>query len=207
MNPRRSVDPTAEPITSTEAKSYSRISGTDDDTDVGTLITAARQHLESWLDRTMVSSTWVYTLPHFPSSNRVANGDILLPFGTPLVSVSSITYVDENGTTQTLSAAKYVVDTAHEPGRISRAVGYEWPSTYEATNNAVTITYVSGYGVGATGVAVIPQDLKLANKMLVDHWYTNRGLIITGTIIGDIPETVKAILGKYQTNWDSYGLQ
>ena len=52
----------------------------------------------------------------------------------PLQSVTTVTYVDPSGTTQTLASNRYVVDVNNEPGRMAPSVGSVWPVTGPSEN-------------------------------------------------------------------------
>ena len=99
------------------------------------LITAARQHAEQELKRAIVTQTLD---AYFDTFDR--NG-FTLP---PLQSVTSITYVDTDGVSQTLAADQYQVDAASIPARIVPAYGVLWPYT-RTQLNAVTVRFVAGY--------------------------------------------------------------
>lgn len=185
----RTVDATVEPVTAAEAKAHMRILNADDDTYIEGLITAARQHAEHYTERAFVTQTWTLKLDRFPDYF----GDIRLPKPL-LISVSSITYVDLDGTTQTLSSALYEVDAQSQPARIRPAYGQSWPTTRDQFN-AVTITYTAGYGAAATAV---PKAIKQAIMIMVAHWYENREPIITGTIVAEVPMSANALLGPYR---------
>ncbi len=58
--------------------------------------------------------------------------------------------------------------------------------------------FLTGAGVGA-GHAGTPR-YNLAVKALVLHWYDNRGDIITGTIVSDIPMGLEALITQLQWN-------
>lgn len=68
----------------------------------------------------------------------------------PVTSVSSITYLDSNGASQTLSASVYSVNLKRWPPRIRLADGQTWPTTQDYTDNAVTVTFVAGFGTSST---------------------------------------------------------
>jgi len=99
------------------------------------LIQAARQHAEQELGRAIMPQTLD---AHFDEFNHCG---FTLP---PLNSVTSITYVDTDGTTQTLAANQYQVDAASIPARIVPAYAVVWPTTREQLN-AVTIRFAAGY--------------------------------------------------------------
>ena len=154
--------PTSEPVTKAEAKLFARIDITDDDDLVDSLIEAARREAEIFTRRSFINTTWDLTLDEFPA-------EILLP-RSPLSSVTSITYVDTSGTTQTLTSTLYRVDTKSLPGRITPSYGNTWPAT-QAVTNAVTVKFVVGYGATA---ASVPEVIKTAIKMMVNDWYEHR---------------------------------
>lgn len=185
----RTVDATLEPVTTSQAKAHMRITDTAEDSYIESLITAARQHAEHLTERAFITQTWTMTLDRFPDYF----GDIRLPKPL-LISVSSITYVDLEGTTQTLSSSLYEVDARSQPGRIRPAYGQAWPSTREQLN-AVTITYTAGYGATA---ASVPTAIKQAIMIVVAHWFEHREPVITGTIVAEVPMSATALLGPYR---------
>lgn len=143
------------------------------------LIASARAAAETELHRYLVTQTLDAYLDHFP---RYPNPrfcdfgtkyDITLP---PLQSVSSITYVDTDGVTQTLAADQYLVDVKSAPARIAPAYGVSWPSTREQ-NNAVIIRFVAGYGAASA----VPQCIKNWMLMRIRTLWANRGQIVVGT--------------------------
>jgi hypothetical protein len=156
MSIRLHTPPAAEPVTLAEAKEQTRVSGSDEDSHLNLCIAAAREYCETYQGRAYVTQTWKVMLDRFPNAGEEWRADkgfvtaehttdpgtILLP-RAPLQYVTSIAYVDTNGTTQTLSASDYTVDTASEPGRITPAYNESYPSTREQAN-AVTVTFNAG---------------------------------------------------------------
>jgi uncharacterized phiE125 gp8 family phage protein len=183
------TQPAAEPISSTEAKAHLRVDHTDDDTLIGALITAARMHCENFTRRKLISQTLTGKLDRFPADD----GEILLPY-PPLVSVTSVKYIDTDGVLQTMSASDYAADTYSLPGRITLAYGEIWPTPRDI-ENAVTIVWTAGYGAAGSSV---PQPIRQAMLLLIAHWYENREVAITGTIITQIPLAVEALLWPYR---------
>ena len=182
--------PTSEPVTVSEAKSHCRVDITDDDTLIGTLITAARQHVENVLRRALFTQTWDLVLDEWPW----ASGWITVPLA-PLASVTSVTYYDTAGTLYTLAAASYTVDTVSEPGRIVLNDGYTWPSTSLRPANPIYVRFVAGWST--TGA--IPQAIKQAILLLIGHWYENREALATsGAIPKQLPLAVDALLAPYR---------
>lgn len=138
----QTLPPQGEPLHLDDAKVHVREEDTAADVDITALVAQARQQVEMWTGRQLVCATWKLYLDSFP-------GEIRLPF-PPLRSVSSITYVDSDGTTQTLATSEYTVDTNQEPARIVEAYSKSWPVT-RAHINAVIVTFIAGYAVPFTG--------------------------------------------------------
>lgn len=185
--------PSVEPMLKAEAKAYLRVdsANTDEDTLVDSLIIAARQQAETYTGRALITQTWDLVLDRFPSGDRPI--DVPLP---PLQSVTSITYLDTNGTSQTLSSANYIVDTKNEPGRIALAVGESWPDTQADRINAVTVRFVAGYGAAAA----VPEGIKTAMKLLIAHWFENREPVAAGVGFSStpMPMSVEMLLWQHR---------
>lgn len=133
--------PAAEPVTTAQAKAHCRVTHSDDDTRFDALIVSAREWAQGFAGRAFISQTWDWTADAFPDV-------IELPLA-PLVSVTSITYVDSAGVSQTLSSGAYQIDTKSVVPRIAPAYGYSWPGTRDQYN-AVTVRFVAGYGAAVT---------------------------------------------------------
>lgn len=171
---RLTVDPATEPVSTAEAKAQMRVVSSADDTLIAALIVAARQQAENILGRALMQQTWQKTLDEFPDA-------IELPY-PPIQSVTTLDYVEPDGTTVTLAAGSYVVDTASEPGWIVPAYGYDWPDTREQIN-AVIVTYVTGYA----DAAAVPQAIKQWILLMVAHYYENREATVPGVNMTPLP--------------------
>ena len=153
---------TVEPVTLAEAKLWARqdhSQGTVEDALINGLITAAREWFEIATDRSLLEKVWRLKLPCF-------HNIIELPY-PPLSSVVSITYLDADGSTQTLATSVYNVVTATTPARVELASGQAWPVT-EIHPEAVTVTL-------RVGTDTVPDLVKCGIKMLVAYWYGFRG--------------------------------
>ncbi len=126
---------------------------TTDDPRLSRLITTARLLAEQELNRYLVTQTLDLYLNAFPTyaNPRFPDRTLRLP---PLQTVTAITYVDTDGTTQTLAANQYVVDANSKPARIAPAYGLSWPATRDL-ENAVKVRFVAGYGTAADVPACI----------------------------------------------------
>jgi uncharacterized phiE125 gp8 family phage protein len=163
--------PALEALSLEEAKRHVRVEldGTDEDDYLRALLLAARDWADGETSKALLTQTLALRLDRFPCSH------IYLP-RPPLQSVTSITYLDSNGTLQTLAAAKYqvvgarVTPDAHAPcGYVQSAYGESWPSTYPVPE-CVTITYIAGW----LSAEAVPQRIKQAMLLMIGDLYALR---------------------------------
>lgn len=182
---KRTTDAATEPVTTDELKVHMRIGYTNEDALIASLITAARQHIEELVGRAFIDQTWTLKIDYgFPA-------EIHLP-RSPLSSVTTFTYVDQQGTSQTVPADRYTVDSDSEPARIYEARDKTWPTTWSEPL-AVTVVYVAGYGSSADDV---PDWAKVAIKLLAAHWFRNRETAGPGTQ-HEIPHGVESLIAPH----------
>lgn len=153
------VAPASEPLTLTEVKTWLKVSGSDEDDLLDSLIAAARQSAEKYCGIGLGSQT---VTEKFPCLNQ--RGMALSV--SPVIAVSSISYKDLAGDSQTLSTDYYGVDAQRRPGRIYPIPHQPFPLTYD-TPDAVTVTYTAGY-------TTIPDSVKTAMLLMIADWYDNR---------------------------------
>lgn len=170
MNNIVTTGPTTEPITVLEAKAQLNIDAlyTDDDTLIGTMITAARLWLEKRTGQSFIKQTRVQYMDLFPLCGKfcISNGPVLITGSgiTPPV----IKYYDSLDAEQTWASTNYWFDEkAFEPVVVAK---YSWPSIGDRPS-AVSVTYFAGFGVDAT---TVPETIKNTMKMLVTHLYNKR---------------------------------
>lgn len=149
--------PESEPVTVAEVKRDARIDHTDLDTDIGTLITAARQTAEDRTGRALMPQTWELVLDDFPGSE----GEIVIG-KLPIDSITSVKYYDAAGVLQTLDSDQYTLDADTLPGRILPAYSVVWPSVYDI-KNAVIIRFVAGYADADS----VPAEIKMWIRLQV----------------------------------------
>lgn len=146
---------------------------TADDSLIAALLTAARRKCETETWRTFLTSTWDYAIDEFPwGANSWLGGrgnQIRIP-NPPLVSVTSVTYLDSIGSSQVYPAPSYQA-VPGTPGIIAPAYGTTWPYYGRYQPNAVVVRYVAGYGLAGA----VPETVKAAVKLLLTHLYYNRG--------------------------------
>lgn len=194
----RQTPPAVEPVTLSEAKAHLRVDTTTDDTYIGSLVSAAREWCEQYLDRTLVHTQWVMRFDRFPPDGT---HDIELP-RPPMASAGTVTAVAltftlENGRTSAYSAASYRVDRDSTPGAVKALYGQTWPPHLQ-DDNAISVTWWAGYGSSGTSV---PAAIRHAMLMLVGMWYERR--MAADSMGGDeIPFGVKSLLDSQK--WGSY---
>jgi len=193
---KTTVPPVAEPVTLAEAKLHLRVDHGDEDTYITSLVTASREWCESYLCGSICQQTKALILNHFPHYLRLPGG--------PVQSISSVTYEDEAGDTQTVDASTYRLTG---DGYISLAWSKSWPTGYVCD---VTITYVAGYPPEVTTELVeeegedpvevettdyaanVPASIKQAILLLVGALYENREME------GASPPGVRELLRPYR---------
>ena len=185
-----------EPLTLDDVKGHLKITSTDQDGEIVGWITAAREWAETRTGRALITQTWDLKLDGFP----VDGGPITVP-KPPLISVTSITYVDTNGVTQTWSSALYTVDAPTGPqarsGQIWPAYNESYPGT-RAQVNAVTVRFVCGYGAVAD---LVPASIRSAMKILIATWNAPGRQSVnvgSGATVVEIPDTVDLLVSGFQ---------
>lgn len=157
------------------------------DPELTRLITAVRERGELATGRAFMTQTWDWQFDIFPWDAIWLE----LP-KPPLVSVTSITYLDTAGDTQTWAASNYVVQPYAGPrcrnGRV--ALGYQktWPVTL-AQAGAVTVRFVAGYA----SAAAVPQLLKSAMLLDLSTLYAERENLVKGISVNELPNGVRDI--------------
>jgi uncharacterized phiE125 gp8 family phage protein len=165
--------PEVEPVTLAEAKAHLRLDTNTDDAYVSALITAARERVELFLRRALITQEFEYTIDCFTA------GEIDLP-RPPLQSIEWIKYIDTAGTLQTLPAENYVSDvSSNEIARIALAWNHFWPIA-RSSINAVVIRFVAGYGDSTEDV---PQAIRHGILIEIANLYENREDLVVGQTV------------------------
>jgi hypothetical protein len=181
------VPPAVEPISRQDAKTHLRLETAfvDDDLLVDALITAARQYAEQETNRSFITQTWKYTMDALPGSLGYASpgygqefsipGNAILLVKGPHQSISSITYLDTGGVTQTMPSTDYIADLSGPAARVTPVFGKIWPiAQFQIASAAVT--FVAGYG----GAAAVPNGIKQWMLLRIGAMYENREEIVVG---------------------------
>lgn len=180
---------TTEPITTAEAERHLRVNSDDPGySDLSAYITAARQTVEQYLNASIVVQTRTLTLDEFPA------GPFKLPNG-PVLSITSVVYLDTDGAAQTLATSKYDLTSYPLADWIYPAYGETWPSTRDI-RGAVTITYQAGMMTGSP-LVLDDQDIKNGIKLVLGDLWQNREAQIVG-VSAMVNPTVDRLLHFYR---------
>jgi uncharacterized phiE125 gp8 family phage protein len=176
-----------------QAKKHLKIDAdlTEDDDLIAALITAARRKCETETWRCFLTSTWDYAIDQFPYGwygwQWGTRPDQLRIPNPPLVSVTSVTYIDTVGSSQVMSGSLYQAFPG-TPGILLPVYGGIWPFEWSQPNGVV-VRYVAGYGLADA----VPATIKAAVKLLLAHFYYNRG-----DADAPLPQAVGALLAVDQ---------
>lgn len=179
-------------FTPAEALEFLRVDDETKDTNLVTRLTAAgREQAGQFTGRAFITQTWDLHLDDWWA------GTLELP-KAPLQSVTSISYVDSSGVTQTFASSNYVVDAPSgdfaEKGRIGLADGASFP-LLDPVINSVTIRFVAGYGDTRNDV---PEGIRTGTLMYVADMYENRQSVVTGSTVAASPQTAESVLTPYK---------
>ena len=148
-----------------EAKDYLRISDTQDDLQITSLIHALTERAEMWTGRAWLDQSWTLWLDSFPlcPNGYARQIEISRP---PLQSVTHLKTYDSAGVGSVLSDSAYLVDTASVPGRIVLQEGHSWPSGGLRSANAIEIEFTAGYGSSSEVPSALREGILLWMKIL-----------------------------------------
>lgn len=169
-----------------ELKEYSRIDSSDEDNLLSEFLTAATRAAEQYTHRAFLTQTWDLTYDSFRSLMRIPLGETQ--------SITSISYVDTAGDSQTVTSTVYREDLSTEPARITLATNQTWP-TADSVTNAVTVRFVAGYGAESA----VPQEIKDAIRVAASYRYMCRE--------GDYQDAFFSLLSTYRLYGGDQGAQ
>jgi uncharacterized phiE125 gp8 family phage protein len=175
--------PAVEPLTLVEAKAFLRVEHNDDDDIIAALIAGSRIHVEAQTRRALISQSWRLIRDAWPVDGRMAVTPV------PLASVIAARVYKEDGTTQDVDTQAFLLDAAS--GVVAFAP-WALPQPGRATAG-IEIDIAAGYGNAAGDV---PEPLRQAIRLLIAHWYENRGLAADHAVVR-LPATAAALIAPY----------
>ncbi len=216
------TEPTNLPLTLGEVKASLDISDSDETQDANLIATlrACTKACERYTRRTFITTTWTLFMDRFPGKRlpwwdgvrEMADTEltdlteaIIMP-RPPLLTISSIKAHKQDGTTTTVTAADYIVDTASEPGRVALKATKTWPTGALRSINGVEVEYTAGYGPTGSDVEA---PIREALLLCIGEVHGNReGAPAKFEKVGessisrfgpeDIPVPARGLLGSYK---------
>ena len=186
LDPYLVTGPTLGAVNLAEIKLHLRVDDDDRDLIIQDLIDSALAYYDGFsgvLNRCLVNQTWAEKMEYL--------GDIRIPLTLwPVQSVTSVTYYDTNNALQTLSASVYRLNKMNATAYLELLEGQSWPSVY-SRDDAVTITYVAGYGAASSDV---PADIRAAIKLHVEANYESPD----ATDVGRLEAAQDRLIIKYR---------
>lgn len=161
----KTVQPASEPVTLAQAQLYLRLD-TDgdpathpDDSLIESMISAARESAENYTNTTIAQATY--------QLQNIASDDYVSLQTYPVTSITSVTYEDSDGVTQTVSSDDYYVDNFKRPSRLV--------FTQNTPTSQLTVTFVAGCTDGQTPNSFpCPSGIRAAILLMLGNLYENR---------------------------------
>jgi uncharacterized phiE125 gp8 family phage protein len=179
--------PAAEPITVAEAKLYLRVEHADDDALITALIAAARTHVEARTRRALITQTWRFIFDRWPRDGRLSLAR------APTREVIAARVYDNEDVAQDIDVQAFTVDKAAAPAVIGFA---PWAVSFPGRSLAgIEVDVAFGYGASAVDV---PEPLRHAIKLLLAHWYENRGVTASAGESAPMAAGVEALIAPYR---------
>ncbi|WP_439150758.1 head-tail connector protein [Sulfitobacter sp.] len=189
MTLRLITAPAAEPITIVDAKRHLRVTGSDEDEYITSLISAAVAFVdaEGVLGRAMVTQTWAKWVSQAP-------GYVLIRLG-PNTTLTAVDYYDADSVLQSATLGDFETRLEGDFVIVKPVENGAWPAA-ETRNDAIRLTFTAGYG----GAADVPQSVKHALLLLVGHWYENRDAA-SAVSMSELPLAFNSLLNAHRVTW------
>lgn len=189
--------PVEQALTVVEAKGHSRLDAlpADAQADLELKIAAAVTACESFTERQLVTATWELWLSSWCEEGIVRDGVIRIP-RPPLQSLTSVKYLDLDGTEITMDSSAYQLAKNAGP-QAQRAILFPayattWP-TVRQQPSAIKIRFVCGYGAAAA----VPPALKQGMLLRIAEYYEHREEQSPGSISTNL-RTAEALWSEFR---------
>lgn len=166
------VQPTIEPVTLDEVKTYLRIDGESENSLITSMIKAARESAEKYMRVSINTQKWKL------SFDEVAPQEVVLPYG-PVNAVDSVKVFDDSETESTFSTDNYYLSAGNRS-----IIFKQIPS-----GRRIEIIYSTGISADAAGVPVL----------IKQGMFTHIALMFErNSIIPEINTTAKSLYNFYR---------
>jgi uncharacterized phiE125 gp8 family phage protein len=187
--------PTLEPITLAQAKEHLRVDGTDEDALIGLCITAARQRIEEECRRAFLKQKWVAYI----TGDIGGCVNVELPRAR-LMDAETFLLEYRNSAGVWTAWTDYMKQAAREPALLWITEQPSDPDDIRSPQDAIwRATFWAGYSATATDV---PGPLRHAILLLASHLFERREMIISGTIVFEIPKSLDWLIDSYRVPWE-----
>jgi uncharacterized phiE125 gp8 family phage protein len=176
------TEPVIEPVTLEELKLFGRIDGEDEDLLLTNFIVSARMAAEQYLRRSLITRTIRARIDYW------LQNQLELPM-PPLITVSKIATVNEDGTETEFDSDNYYVVNDAIPGKVIIKQGISKPYTYDREKGGIIIEYTAGYGAEPDD---IPNPIRTGIMLWAMNIYENR------VISNDPPPEALATLNLFR---------
>jgi uncharacterized phiE125 gp8 family phage protein len=155
--------PASEPISTADAKTYLNVTTSLHDTLIDNIVKTARLLYERYTDSAVISQTITEVWEWTPGC-----GEFELSV-SPVSSVTSLSYIDDDGDYQVWASSNYTTDAISPLYRIVKKSTAGWPTVGDFPSQWKAI-YVAGYA----NAAAVPEDIISAILLMVGFLYENR---------------------------------
>lgn len=177
--------PAVEPLSLADAKTFLRVEHDADDAIITSLVSAARNHVEALTRCALIAQTWRLVLDRWPDGGRIA------PRIGPLRALAAVRVFNAAGEASAIDPETFVI---HRAAGVIAAPGWSLPPPGRSIAG-IELDLDVGFGEAASDV---PPILLQAIRILVAHWYENRGLIAIGQTVAMMPASVNAMISSHR---------
>lgn len=180
------VAASAEPLDTVSAVEHLRAQGAGADSEIARLVSAARAYVENYTGTRLITQTLALRSDDWADLENLQVA--------PVQSITSISYVDTDGATQTLAGSVYDARLYGLAPTIVLKFNQVWPTIQ--MGSLITVTAVVGYGAAAD----VPSDLIHALRLLLGDFYQFRETAQADQSGSSYPVAapVSAILANYR---------
>ena len=183
----RAEAPASEPLTVEEVKDFLRVTDDSEDSLIASLITVARESLETQTSQVFAESTFTASFGRFHQILELTRG--------PIASVQAVRYRDEHDAEHTLPAGEWKLERHGTGiGKIYLTQEFSGPSLSDDRLLPVTVEFRAGYGADPGD---LPETLRHAVRYLVSHYFDQRSMIGVNVNLTAMPHVVDRLIAPY----------